>query len=170
VIKKFSLSILWFIIPILIAYCTLGFLVYNSRNSYHIKKEILEKKFQDAEIVILGNSHALFGVNPLYFKRKSINLSNANQSFYYDMLIARKCIDQMPNLKAIAFNLSFFSFQYQLDDSPENWRRNYYHYYWGLEPFNPDVSYYKEMANLPLRMLRRGIQTTDLIDSLCNTP
>ena len=72
----------------------------------------------------------------------------------------------MTHLKAIAINLSFFSFQYQLDDSPENWRRNYYYYYWGVKPFVPDADYYKEMFNLPLRMLKKGIQTSDLIDSL----
>lgn len=165
-LKKFTITTLVFIIPILGAYAILGYIVYESRNTYHIKKEILDNKHQDAEILILGNSHALFGVNPKYFKRNTINLSNANQSFYYDLVIAKENIEQMTHLKAIAINLSFFSFQYQLDDSPENWRRNYYYYYWGVKPFVPDADYYKEMFNLPLRMLKKGIQTSDLIDSL----
>lgn len=165
-IRKFILRVSFFLSIILIAYIILGYYVYESRNTYHIKKEILDNKHNDVEILILGNSHALFGVDPSYFKKNTINLANANQSLYYDLLIADKFISQMPHLKAIAINLSFFTFNYQLDDSPENWRRNYYYYYWGMEPLNNDVQYYKEMVNLPLRMLKRGIQTSDLIDSL----
>ncbi len=78
-------------------------------SSYFMKMNALEENKDSIEIVILGNSHATYGVDPDAFDDFAINLANANQSIFFDKRILLKHIDQLPNLKYVLISVDFHS-------------------------------------------------------------
>ena len=56
----------------------------NMNSLYKEKAEGLKKHANEIEILILGNSHATYGVNPKYFSAFAYNLANVGQSIYFD--------------------------------------------------------------------------------------
>jgi hypothetical protein len=121
-ISKFSTKLLIFLIPIFII---LGFFELGLRgipNSYNTKRAYYENQLDTIEILVLGSSQALEGINPEFFERKGFNLSNVSQSFYYDSQLTLKYIDQMKRLKCVIITVSYFSLWYQIYDIKESWR------------------------------------------------
>jgi hypothetical protein len=86
----------------------------------------LKAKAASADVVVLGDSHALYGINPQYFDLKGINLANISQSIFYDTQILKDHLSQMNHLKVVVFTLSYFTLGYDLRDSKEAWREYYY--------------------------------------------
>jgi hypothetical protein len=108
-------------------------------NSYNKKRIYLENQLDSINVLILGSSQSLFGINPEFFSFKGFNLSNVSQSLFYDTELTLKYIDKMKNLKCIILSISYFSFWFQTHDS-EPWRDYYYNYFWGIK--NPELKWY----------------------------
>lgn len=141
----YKLLILGLLFSILIIYCEVK--LREIPSSYIIKKNYFEKNLDSAEILILGSSQPLYGINPEYFSLKGFNLAEQSQSLYYDEKLVSKYIDKMPNLKFVFITISYFSLWYELYNSVENWRDYFYKKDWQLAINNQkyidknDVSY-----------------------------
>jgi len=87
----------------------------------------------DSEVLVLGNSHAFYGINPDYFDLKTYNFSQISQSLYFDELLLEKHIRKFPNLKCVILTVDYFSLS-QVDNSSEDtWRKYYYQQYLDLK-------------------------------------
>jgi hypothetical protein len=100
-------------------------------NSYNIKRSYLENQLNEIQILVLGSSETLWGVNPSCFELKAFNVANISQSLYYDDQLMEKYIDRLPSLKIVIITISYFSLGYQLNNS-ENWRDYFYYHFWGI--------------------------------------
>jgi len=163
--KKFIQRILACGSILIIAPFVLLYFLYQSPNSYHFKKEIAEENLNKSEILVFGDSHALFGVNPECFKHRTINLSNVAQPLYYDLKLIKEYIHKMKNLKIVAINLSFFSFNYNLENNPDQWRRNFYYAYWRFKPQKFDFNFFLNILTLPHFFIKKDLSVTGNIDS-----
>lgn len=130
--KKFIVRFLIFISPLAIF---LFFIETNLRridNSYTFKKRNFEKVVDSVELLILGDSHSYYGVDPEYLSLKSYNLANASQSFFYDKEITFKFLPRITKLKMVMIPVNYFSFYYRMMDMSENWRDFAYEKFWDI--------------------------------------
>jgi hypothetical protein len=84
--KKYTIKIFLFFLPLLFIGFTMEFLLRNIPNDYKFKKAYLDENAEEVETLILGNSHAFFGVNPQYF---STNAFNASQFHNHLIMISK---------------------------------------------------------------------------------
>jgi hypothetical protein len=126
-IKKFLL----FIIPLILVF---GFLELRMRKiptSYEAKKAFFEKAVDSIEVLALGNSHMLHGINPTYFSAKGFNLASGFQTFFYDKELTIKYLDRLKKLKIVFISADYISFYYGIKDVADWIDYGYYHA-WGI--------------------------------------
>jgi hypothetical protein len=88
--KKFLIKIFIFLSPFIIV--TLFFEVYLRVVNTHYKEKIngLYKNKAKVEVLILGNSHANYGVDPTQIRMESYNMAMVNQPLLHDYKILEK--------------------------------------------------------------------------------
>jgi hypothetical protein len=147
--KKFLVKAVWFSTPLLLFLAYMEFKLGGVQNNYNFKKTCLENRLDSVEVLILGSSQAMYGINPEFFSTKAFNLSNASQSLYYDTRLALRYYERMPSLTHVIITVSYFSFDYQVIDGPEEWRDFYYSQFWNIkypEVSNYDIRNYSRIA------------------------
>jgi hypothetical protein len=139
--KTFIIKGLIFILPLFFILAFIEYKLHGIPNGYNKKRAALESQLDSLQVLVLGSSQSLHGINPAYFSLKGFNVANNSQSLYYDTQIALKYIDRMKQLKCVVVSISYFSLWNQLEDLPEDWRDSFYYYFWdikypGLETLN----------------------------------
>jgi hypothetical protein len=129
---KFTLKSIVFLLPVLLFLLWFEHNLNNIPNIYNSKRAGLEEQLDSIEVLVLGSSQPLYGIDPAYFGVKGYNCSNVAQSLYYDYGILHNYIDKMPRLKCVIVGVSYFSFGYQIIDGSESWRDYYYSQYWHI--------------------------------------
>jgi hypothetical protein len=102
-------------------------------NTYNTKRKHLENQLQNIDVLITGSSQSLNSENPDYFEYSGFNLSNGNQTLFYDNRLTLKYVDSMPRLKCVLINLCYISLGNDLFDNPESWRDFFYYQFWGIK-------------------------------------
>jgi len=132
--KKLLVKGLLFLFPLLLIVAVWEYKLNKVVNSYSKKRTTLEAGLSTMEVLVLGNSHDLYGINPAFFIRKGYNLADVSQSLFYDKSITLKYLAQMPSLKYVFIDVSYFSLWYQLNNDPvENWRDYFYAQFWSIQ-------------------------------------
>ena len=131
--KSFYKKILFFLIPILIVWAIVEVFYQTTPNNYTYKTEQIAKKRESIETLLLGDSHILFGLNPDFLTSETFNIANISQSLYFDELILNKYIDDIPNLKTVVINISYFSLSSKENSKEDRWRKYFYHNQMDLE-------------------------------------
>lgn len=98
----------------------------------------LSQNASQIEVLILGHSHSLEGVDPREFSQRTYNMAVGLQNVYYDDYILSKFIDRMDSLKFVIIPTSFFHFYNTLPGLEEiNGESQFnlakYHMYCGLD-------------------------------------
>jgi len=130
----FIKRLILFLLPLTIILLYTEVQLRKMPNSYSKKKLNLEKQIGNAEVLVLGSSQALHGIDPTYFSLKGINAANISQSLYYDKEILKREIDKAKNLKYLIITVSYFTYFYEIHNSLESWRDLYYQKFWKLIP------------------------------------
>ncbi|MBK9249121.1 MAG: hypothetical protein IPM69_13660 [Ignavibacteria bacterium] len=155
--KKLLARSLIFLIPLLVFFIYLEVNLYKIQNSYSYKRQCFEQQLDSIEVLVLGSSQVVYGVNPTFFSLHGYNLSNVSQTLYYDTHLTKRYLNRMPRLKYVIINISYFSFGEQLIDGREAWRDYYYSQYWDMN--FPEMEYLdskrfsKTFLYTPLRSL-----------------
>jgi len=114
--KKFIQKIFLFMLIItLLLEGTRQIQVYKSNTvkSY----DYLMEKGLDTEILVMGNSHAYWGVNPTFFSMKTLNLAYNNRPFSQDLDILEKVMNSLPELKVILLPADYFTLYFNGSDN-----------------------------------------------------
>lgn len=92
------------------------------------------------ELLVLGSSHPQNAINPEYFKSLKVsNLASGGQDLEVDSMLLFGFINDMPKLKYVVLELSYFSLEYA---HPENHpKKTLYYKYFGLDLFNKWLDY-----------------------------
>ena len=115
-------------------------------NNYTLKHQELQKRYKTVEVLIFGNSHTFYGLNPKYFDRPTFNLGNLSQSLYFDQMLFEKHIDHLENLKFVILNVEHFNLSAVVNSSANNLKKHYYRSYMDLDV--PIVSMWEPKAHL----------------------
>lgn len=130
--KKLTIQILYFIIPVIAIAGVAEYFLRTIPNDYSLKCEYLDANSNETEVLILGSSHAFFGINPEYFSRKCFNASYMCQSLKYDYEILKKYENNFENMKTVILSVSYFNLFHNLEKSQESSRVKDYVIYYGM--------------------------------------
>jgi hypothetical protein len=151
--KVFIKKVLIFLLPVLVLLVVLEYLLRKIPNDYSWKASVYNKKGSEFEILILGSSYALCDVNPIYFDRKTFNGGHTLQSLDMDKKIFDRYQEKLARLRYLIIPISYFSFLYKLEDSPQSFQiKNYSIYYDVPYAYKPGDHF--ELLNFPLPVNR----------------
>ncbi|KAA5825599.1 hypothetical protein FPF71_06740 [Algibacter amylolyticus] len=127
--KQFIKGLFFFIFPILALFIILEILVRDSNSLYKEKWKEYTAKADSIEILVLGNSHAMNGIDPREFDLFTYNMAFGSQTIYFDKAITLKQIKKMPNLKYVLVSIDYHSLYYTHNKA----RDIFYHYYYKID-------------------------------------
>jgi hypothetical protein len=100
----------------------------------------LLKEAHTIQILVLGSSHAHYGINPSHFSLNGFNFSNISQSIDLDYSLLEKYGEKLDNLKYVIIPVSYFTMFSNLSSGTEAWRLKNYMLYYGIDPDNSTLS------------------------------
>ena len=171
--NKFYKRLLLFLFPIL---CCVGGIEYFYRtvpNNYTVKQNYIDTHAKDIEVLLFGDSHCFYGLNPDYFSQHALNLSNVSQTIYFDKLLLEKHIDRLPKLKKVVFCIEYTNLSQADNTGEDDWRKYYYQHYmhlkvpiiskWDVRQYSLTLS---QDFNRTMKLIKRYCKTQKLYD--CN--
>jgi hypothetical protein len=145
--KKFLKYLLFFIMPIIIIGMLYEILLRNIPNDYLLKKKYLDNHSNKIKILVMGNSHAFYGINPEDFNENCFNAANISQTLDWDFEILKKYSSNWSSLEHILIPISYSSLFTKLDISIESWRVKNYYIYFRIHKSNKLTDYSETFSN-----------------------
>jgi|SRR5690554_1620631 len=102
-------------------------------NNYTEKHKNIQNNYNKTEVLIFGNSHTFYGLNPKYFDQSSYNIANISQSIYFDKLLFDRHIDGFKDLKYVVLNIEYTSLSQKDNTMEDFWRKYFYQAQMDLE-------------------------------------
>jgi DltD protein len=158
--RLFFKRFVFFLIPILLILGSAEMYLRHVPTSYSIKDTQLTATAGDVQLLILGNSHATYGLDPRLFSVNAFNLASVNQSLYFDKRITLKYIDELTKLKYVLISVDYHSLYF----SDEGFRDTWSYYGYGVDykhtlPLATRASYlYGYKGVLALEFMKRSFQ------------
>jgi hypothetical protein len=172
--KTTKIKWMLFLLPIILLYGGVEFFYREVPNNYTQKANSIKKHSNETEVLLFGDSHCFYGLNPSYFSKKTFNLSNVSQTLYFDHLLFEKYVDQLPKLKQVVFCIEYTNLSQEDNTQDDVWRKYYYQQYMNLEV--PSISIFDikqyslaltQNLDRTVKLLIRYFKTGSIID--CDT-
>lgn len=171
--NKVILKICFFLIPIALLLLGVEIFYRSVPNNYILKNENIQKRYNYAEVLIFGNSHTFYGLNPKYFNKSTFNISNISQTLYFDQLLFEKHVDRFDKLKYVILNVEYFTLSQEDNTDEDIWRKYFYESYMDLKvPLISkfDIDGYllslNRNFNTNIKLIRRYLSEGTIVD--CN--
>jgi hypothetical protein len=131
--KRFLYQIFLFCIPILILIGSGEIYMRNRPSVYSQKRDQLLTNADSVELLILGNSHTTYGINPNCFTLYAYNLAFEDQTIYFDRKLLEKYLPILPRLKQVLITIDY----HNLCVDHVSDRDFFYKYYFNLDYEEP---------------------------------
>lgn len=133
-------------------------------NPYTDKYVWMKNHAQEVETIILGNSHAMYGIKPNLMDGKTYNLAFESQVPAYDYFLLNYFAQDYKKLKTVILPISFFTLFQRFEDMPSWWKSRYYHLYMDCD-FHPYSFFYNfEIGHYPSALEKAGAFVEKLIE------
>ena len=149
-----------FLLPLFLVWLALEVFYRQAPNNYSYKDQQLQKVAPFTKTLIMGDSHAFYGINPVYFKDPTFNLSNISQSLLTDELLLEKHIANLPALKTVFINISYFTLSAKENALESNWRKYFYYHSMGIRA--PSISFWNP-KRYSMALIQRFDKSIDLV-------
>ncbi|MEW5674918.1 hypothetical protein ABGT15_01230 [Flavobacterium enshiense] len=131
--NKLFIKLFLYLLPIAVVFLFFEAFYRFAENDYSLKHRLIEKKTDSTKVLIFGNSHPFYGLNPHYFDKPTFNLSHISQTLYFDKLLFDKHIDQFKNLECVILHIEYTTLSEIVNTDENNWRKYYYESYMDLD-------------------------------------
>jgi hypothetical protein len=131
-VKTFSKKLILFLAPLVLIGAVFEFRLRSVENTYQMKQKLIAKLEQEISVLIVGSSHAYWGLAASEIKESSFNLALLSQSSSLGAQLTNVYLDKLPNLKLVVFPISYFSLERLLGKSREYWRNYAYYHFFGI--------------------------------------
>jgi hypothetical protein len=133
---RFISKLALFLSPVALLLCVTESRLGSVSSGYRTKREYLERSIGRAQVLVVGSSHAYYGVKARLLGAPAFNAAYVAQDAYYDSRIVLKYLPRAANLRLVIATVSYFTFETKLEDYSEGWRASYYYRYWGIPRAN----------------------------------
>jgi hypothetical protein len=148
--RLFLIELVVFVLPIFFIGIVLEFMIRNVPTDLKLKVNYLDRNAKSIKVLVLGNSHSYYGINPKYFDKKGYNCAYVSQSLKLDKLIFGEYIGLFDSLEYIVWGISSFSPYYELEKSPERWRTKDYVLNYHIKTHNLKDRFFLLNSRLPI--------------------
>jgi hypothetical protein len=131
IMKKFVKSGILFALPVILFFILAEISLRHIPNQYSKNANYLDAHAKEVEILILGNSHSLYGLDPDVFSARAFNAAHVSQTLDLDYMILQKYSFQ--NLQTVIVPISYFSLFEKLEFTVEDWRLKNYAIYYNMD-------------------------------------
>ena len=163
--RRLYLKIALFLAPLFLVWLALEVFYRQVPNNYSYKDQQLQNVAANVQTLVMGDSHAFYGINPVYFKDPTFNLSNISQSLLTDELLLEKHIANLPALKTVFINISYFTLSAKDNALESNWRKYFYHHNMGITA--PSISFWNPQR-YSMALIQRFDKSMDLVQKYHN--
>ncbi|MCF6212476.1 MAG: hypothetical protein L3J45_00455 [Flavobacteriaceae bacterium] len=151
--KRFLQKVLFYIIIIFVIVFIFDLFIFPNNNNQMTQKFRL---LQDTNptVLVLGNSHLFFGINPDSSSFNMINVADKGRKIETDYIILKENISHLSNLKYVIIPIShytLYSFKIGVNE-----KRVYYNYY-NLKDYKQSILENSLILNEPFRELIKGL-------------
>lgn len=80
----------------------------------YLKNRLEDVKHEDVRTIIVGNGYARAGIDERALCTRAVNLSLSSQDLYYSFELAKKSIEQNPNINKCIIGIGYYSLYYNL--------------------------------------------------------
>jgi hypothetical protein len=108
-----------FVLPLVLLFLGVEWYLRTIETTYTEKDNQL--LHSNPEILILGNSHAAYDVDPNCFDRDAFNAANVEQSLYFDKRITLKHLPHLKNLKFVFISIDYHSLWFSSQRGRDLW-------------------------------------------------
>jgi hypothetical protein len=129
--KAYCTKILLFLSPLVALGALFETALRQIPNDYSYKRGYLDTYANEIEVLILGNSHSYYDIDPAFLTSRAFNASHVSQSIRYDSYILGKYWQRLEHLRVVVWPISYFSLFSELEEGPESWRVKNYAIYYG---------------------------------------
>src|SRR4051812_22574772 len=98
-VRTFILKLFLFLLPLATGMFIVEYKLSSFQNSYNLKRTYFERQLDSVEVINVGSSQALYGINPAFFSYKTFNLANVSQTLFYDKRLVLSNLKKLPKLK-----------------------------------------------------------------------
>jgi len=117
--KRFSKFTTLFLLPLFLVLAALEAGMRLIPTSYTEKEKGWRKG--GFEVLILGNSHAAYGIDPHYFARPAFNGANVAQSLYFDKRITLEHLHVLKELRFVLISIDYHSLYFSSQAARDAW-------------------------------------------------
>ena len=97
--RTLYLKIALFLAPLFLVWLALEVFYRQVPNNYSYKDQQLQKVAADIQTLVMGDSHAFYGVNPEYFKEKKNKIRNIDYC-YQNQEVAKTIYEILVNYRS----------------------------------------------------------------------
>ncbi len=114
--KRFLLNTLVFSVVVIAIIAAAEIYVRGIPNPARYKHQWMLRNSRSVETLVLGDSHAFYGINPSMMGKGCFSLAQPSQTFRYDYWLLTRY--SMPRLKTVVLTCSYFSLFEDLEIEP----------------------------------------------------
>lgn len=144
--KHFIVKLLAFLLLLTTTAAIIEILLRGIPNDYQLKSDYLDEHSDSIQVLFLGGSHTLTGINPDLTAKRSFNAAHNSQTLEYDYEILKKYRNRLSSLEYIVLPVSYPSLYVTLNTDPEAWRAKNYILYYRIR-LSRHLSYHTEVGN-----------------------
>ena len=115
-----------FLLPLALLFAVVEFKLSQFADMYAVRANALRKVAPNVEILVVGHSHAMRGIDPSGLPLPSFNLGFPGQSAILDAKITEEVFRCAPRLRLVIATVGYASLRYRLTDSPSRARNTLY--------------------------------------------
>ncbi len=146
--KTFILKSALFLVPIVGILMAGEVYLRSLPNSYSQKNEWMKAHAAEVEVLVLGNSHGIFGIRPELFGKRAYNLCQVSQTLEYDEYLLRHFEPQLKSLTDLLLIVDNSNLFDQPLEETEWFRCTYYRLYMDCPKFPLLSRYGFELSNI----------------------
>jgi hypothetical protein len=133
--RRVVLRLVLFCLPLAVALAFAELCLAQVPNGYSVKRQRLAALSSEVDTLVLGSSHAYYGIRPGGLSGSAFNLAYVNQTLYHDYRLLSQVAPQLQRLNRVIVTVGYVSLFFQLSRSElEGWREYYYNQEWGIPP------------------------------------
>lgn len=138
------------IIILLLIFIVFEYFIFPMNNNQMTIKYKLLNNIEDVEVIILGNSHTFFGINPDESSFKMINIANKGRKIETDYYLLKENLSKLQNVKYVIIPISHYTL---LSGSLSSQEKRLYYRYFNLKKYNQNFYDNLLLLNNPFKEL-----------------
>lgn len=165
--KRFILNFFYFSLYILLVSAAIEVSLLHKANIYSYKHQYVLNHLDDIHVLLMGNSHILYGLKPDSMGEGVFNTAISARKVYYDAGLIKQYVPKIKHLETVVMPLDYFSFYLGREVADDGGNRDisfgntdkcmYYKYMDIPSPF----WYWSELLNSKLNYMGRFVKSPE---------